>query len=265
MNSALSTTSVQKPVVLVTGCNRMMGKHLFHMAGKKYIDAVRLADCTPLIVPWLAPNEIDSTLDLADGVLLTGSASNVHPGQFGETVLDESLPLDPARDDWTLPLIPRVLARGIPMFGICRGFQETNVALGGTLHQALQDVPGQNDHREPSDESLDVQYGPSHEVTVVPGGALAGIVEANRFMVNSLHGQGINRLAPGLRVEALALDGLVEAFSIPTATAFNLCVQWHPEWQTALNPNSLQLMKAFGAACQSFRDRHRQSQRTPDR
>ncbi|HEY9238767.1 MAG TPA: gamma-glutamyl-gamma-aminobutyrate hydrolase family protein, partial [Burkholderiaceae bacterium] len=132
--------SPPKPVVLVPACNRSLGEHPFHVAGKKYIDAVRLAGCQPLIVPSASVDELDALLDLADGVLLTGSQSNVHPRHFAEDVHDPSLPLDADRDAWTLPLIPLALERGIPLFAICRGFQEANVALGGSLHQAVQNV-----------------------------------------------------------------------------------------------------------------------------
>ena len=137
----------RKPVVLIPSCNRVLGQHPFHVAGKKYAEAVRLAGCLPLVVPAIAADEIDDLLDVADGMLLTGSPSNVHPLHFGEEVLDPALPLDPERDHWTLPLIPRLLSRGIPLFAICRGFQEANVALGGSLHQAVHEVPGQRDHR----------------------------------------------------------------------------------------------------------------------
>jgi len=256
-----------KPVVLVPACNRMVGQHPFHIAGKKYIDAVHLAGCLPLIVPSSTAAEIDQLLDHADGVLLTGSPSNVHPSHFAEEVHDATLPLDPERDAWTLPMIPKALARGIPLFAICRGFQEANVALGGSLHQAVQEVPGQRDHRGApgiSDAPAEVVYAFAHEVQVVPGGLLSEIVGKPAFQVNSVHGQGVNRLAPGLRVEARAPDGLVEAFSMPEAKSFNLCVQWHPEWQAAQNPISLRLFKAFGAACQSFRDRHREPRREPE-
>jgi putative glutamine amidotransferase len=258
----------RKPVVLVPACNRMMGEHPFHVAGKKYIDAVRLAGCTPLIVPTASidqlTDELDALLDLADGVLLTGSASNVHPRHFDEAVHDPALPLDTDRDAWTLPLIPRVLARGTPLFAICRGFQEANVALGGTLHQAVQEVPERHDHRAPSDASAEVQYGLAHAVVVQPGGVLANVLDATRIQVNSVHGQGVNRLARGLRVEALAPDGLVEAFSVSDARGFNLCVQWHPEWQAASNAVSVRLFKAFGAACEAFRDRHRVPHHEPE-
>ena len=249
----------RKPIVLVPACNRMVGQHPFHVAGKKYIDAVRLAGCQPLIVPTAELDELDALLDIADGVLLTGSASNVDPAHFDEAVHDAQLPLDLDRDAWTLPLIPKVLARGLPLFAICRGFQETNVALGGSLHQAVQELPGQNDHRGASDASVEVQYGQAHDVILQSGGVLAIVLGEPRIRVNSVHGQGINRLAPGLRVEALAPDGLVEAFSVSDARGFNLCVQWHPEWQAASNDVSLRLFKAFGVACEVFRDRHRRS------
>jgi putative glutamine amidotransferase len=241
----------------------MLGDHAFHVAGKKYVDAVRLAGCRPLIVPTAQIDEIDSLLDIAAGVFLTGSASNVHPRHFGEAVRDEKLPLDADRDDWTLPLIPRVLQRGMPLFAICRGFQEVNVALGGSLHQAVQEVPGQRDHRAAKDASAEVQYELAHDVIVHAGGVLSRVVDSSRFQVNSVHGQGANRLADGLRVEALAPDGLVEAFSVADARGFNLCVQWHPEWHAADNPISMQMFKAFGAACEAYRDRHTLGRRVP--
>ena len=262
--SALSASApARKPAVLVPACNRMVGQHPFHIAGKKYIDAIRLAGCLPLIVPFVQSDELDELLDHADGVLLTGSPSNVHPSHFGEDVYDPSLPLDQERDAWTLPMIPRALARGIPLFAICRGFQEANVALGGSLYQAVQEVPGQRDHRGITDKTPEEQYDFAHEVIVEAGGALETIVGTREFKVNTAHGQGVKQLAPGLRVEARAPDGLVEAFSMNNAPGFNLCVQWHPEWKAASNPISLQLFTAFGDACRAYRDRHRQPD--PDR
>ena len=246
-----------KPLVIVTSCNRMLGDHPFHIAGRKYVDGVRLAGALPLIAPPLAPDDLDTLLDAADGVLLTGSPSNVHPSHFGETVHDTELPLDPERDAWTLPLIRKVLERGMPLLGICRGTQEANVALGGTLHQAVQEQLGLNDHRAPKGEPAEIQYGLSHPVDVVPGGLLSSIVGRASFEVNSVHGQGIKQLAPGLRVEAVAPDGLVEAFTQPAALGFNLCVQWHPEWRAADNPVSVQLFNAFGVAVRAYRDRVR--------
>ena len=252
----MKPTPARKPRVLVPGCNRMVGDHAFHVAGKKYVDAVRLAGCLPLIVPSATPDELDELLDQADGVLLTGSPSNVHPSHFGEEIHDPSLPLDPERDAWTLPIIRKVLARGMPLFAICRGFQEANVALGGALHQAVQEQPGLHDHREPAGLSVDEQYADTHEVDVMPGGLLQELLRRDSFKVNSLHGQGIKRLAPGLRVEAQASDGLVEAFGVEKniGTGFALCVQWHPEWKAAENPVSMTLLQAFGQACADYRD-----------
>ena len=263
--SAAAVAAARKPIVLLPACNRLLGTHLFHVAGKKYVDAVRLAGCQPLIVPTALLDELDALLDLADGVLLTGSQSNVHPRHFAQDVHDPALPLDADRDAWTLPLIPRALARGIPLFAICRGFQEANVALGGSLHQAVQEVAAHQDHRAPKDAPPELQYGLAHDVIVQPGGVLAGVLGAARIRVNSVHGQGVNRLAHGLRVEAIALDGLVEAFSVVDAHGFNLGVQWHPEWEAASNPVSLRLFGAFGAACEAYRDRRRVPGGEPDR
>lgn len=235
----------------------MLGEHAFHIAGRKYVDAVRLAGALPLIAPPFEVSELGGLLDAAHGVLLTGSPSNVHPVHFGEAVHDPSLPLDPERDAWTLPLIRLALARGIPLLAICRGTQETNVALGGTLHQAVQEVAGYADHRSSKNQPAAVQYGLAHRVDVVAGGVLEGIVGSTGFKVNSVHGQAVKMLAPGLRVEAVAPDGLIEAYSKPDAAGFNLCLQWHPEWQAADNPVSMLILQAFGAAVRSYRDRVR--------
>ena len=244
-------------VVLVTSCNRQLDGHDFHIAGRKYVDAVRLAGALPLIAPPFALAELEDLLAVVDGVLLTGSPSNVHPSHFGEAVLDQSLPLDPGRDVWTLPLIRKVLACGMPLLAICRGAQEANVALGGTLHQAVHEWPGFDDHRQADRAEVEAQYGPAHFVDVLPGGVLGALVGRSRFKVNSLHGQAVRELAPGLRVEARAPDGLVEAFAMPGAAGFNLCLQWHPEWQAAENPVSREIFGAFGVAVRAWRDRVR--------
>lgn len=245
------------PRVLIPACNRPLGQHPFHMVGRKYVEAVRLAGCLPVIVPAAHPDELPAWLDLADGVLLTGSPSNVHPDHFDEAVHDPTLPLDPMRDRWTLPLIREALARGLPLLGICRGFQETNVALGGTLHQAVHEQQGLADHRAPADdEPVETQYGLAHSVSLKPGGVLASLLPASEVRVNSLHGQGVKRLAPGLRVEATAPDGLVEAFSVADGPGFSLCVQWHPEWQAADNPVSMAILTAFGDACRAWQCVH---------
>jgi putative glutamine amidotransferase len=253
-----SSAPRHKPLVLVPACNRMLGGHPFHVCGRKYVDAVRLAGCLPLVVPNASPDDLPALLDLADGLLLTGAPANVHPNHYGEEVHDPSLPLDPQRDAWTLPFIREALARGMPLIGICRGAQETNVALGGTLHQAVQEVEGHLDHR--ADDTLDVeqQYDhTAHDVEVMPGGVLDALLETKSFRVNSLHGQAVKHPAEGLRVEARAPDGVVEAFSVEGVPGFNLLVQWHPEWRAEHNAVSRRLFEAFGRACADYRQRHR--------
>ena len=247
------------PIVLVPACNESPGGDPTHTVKRQYIEAVRLAGALPLVAPWLEVDEIDSLLDQVHGVLLTGSPSNVSPDHYGEPVHDPTLPLDPQRDAWTLPLARRVLARGMPLLAICRGAQETNVALGGSLHQAVHEVPDLNDHRDDPAAEPGVQWGPAHTVDVVPGGLIERLLGTGSFEVNSLHGQGIKKLAAGLRVEAVAPDGLVEAFSIDGGSGFNLCVQWHPEWQARDNPVSMRLLQAFGNAVRAYRDERRES------
>lgn len=255
------------PIVLVPACNQLLGGYPTHTVKRQYIEAVRLAGALPLVAPWLEADEIDSLLDQVHGVLLTGSPSNVDPAYYGETVHDPSLPLDPQRDAWTLPLARRVLARGMPLLAICRGAQETNVALGGSLHQAVQEVPSMDDHRDDPGAERSVQWGPAHAVDVVPGGVIEQLLGTGSFEVNSLHGQGVKRLAAGLRVEAVAPDGLIEAFSVEGTNGpkrgFNLCVQWHPEWQARDNPVSMRLLQAFGSAVRAYRDERRETMAAP--
>jgi len=247
---------MRSPVVLVPACVNRVGAHPNHTAQFKYVAAVADgARCTPLIVPALgAATDFEALLALADGVMLTGSPSNVHASLYGEEVLDPSLPQDAARDATTLPLIRAAIKRGIPLLAICRGFQEVNVALGGTLHQAVHAVAGMADHRENKEHTLDQQYAPSHRVLLDPGGRMAQILDgAAEIQVNSLHGQGINQLAPGLAAEARADDGLVEAYRVADAKGFTLAVQWHPEWRFSENPDSVKLFKAFGDACRAYK------------
>lgn len=246
---------MRRPIVLVPACVNQIGAHPYHTAQLKYVAAVADgAGCAPLIIPALGDaTDIEALLAVADGVMLTGSPSNVHAGLYGEELLDASLPLDPARDATTLPLIRAVIQRGMPLLAICRGFQEVNVALGGTLHQAVHDVAGMSDHREQKNDTLEQQYAPSHRVLLEPDGRMARILNgASAIMVNSLHGQGINRLAPSLAVEARADDGLVEAYRVADAIGFTLAVQWHPEWRFADNPDSVKLFSAFGEACTEY-------------
>ena len=239
------------PLIGVTACVRQVGHKPSHTVGDKYVSAVVAgANGLPLIIPALGESlDQDTLLSSLDGLLFSGSPSNVEPHHYSGPESDAGTLHDIARDATTLPLIRAAIAAGVPLLGICRGFQEINVALGGTLHQKVHEIPGFMDHREPAGEPVEVQYAARHVVDVQPGGILAGIGLPAQIQVNSIHGQGVARLAPGLRVEALAPDGLVEAFSVEGARAFALGVQWHPEWQVRSNPNYLAIFQAFGKAC----------------
>jgi putative glutamine amidotransferase len=225
----------------------------FLMLGDKYARAVKVgAQAQPVMFPLADADAIGDLLALVDGVMLTGSPSNVHPSHFDEAVADPGLPLDPVRDELAFALVKACVREGVPLLGVCRGFQEINVAMGGSLHQQVQDVPGLMDHREPKSAPFETQYAPSHAIVPVPGSALhAWAGGANEVRVNSLHGQGINRLAPGLEAMAHAPDGVVEAFAVKGARAFAYAVQFHPEWRCWENPFYAAIFEAFGRACRA--------------
>jgi putative glutamine amidotransferase len=228
----------------------MVGDHPFHMVGEKYARAVmEAAGAVPLLIPSLAEElGFDELLTRLDGLVFTGSPSNVEPQRYQGPPSEPGTLHDPARDATTLPLIRKAVNSGVPVLGICRGFQEMNVAFGGTLHQKLHEVPGHLDHRDDTSQPLEIQYGPAHEVTLEPGGLLRSLSGAERISVNSLHNQGIDRLGGGLSVEARAPDGVIEAFRVRDAQRFALAVQWHPEWKVMANPFSRALFAAFGQA-----------------
>ena len=228
----------------------MVGAHPFHMVGEKYARAVLdAAGAAPLLIPSLADElGFDELLQRLDGLLFTGSPSNVEPHLYEGAPSAPGTLHDPARDATTLPLIRKAVRAGVPVFGICRGFQEMNVAFGGTLHQRLHEVPGHLDHRDDETQPLEVQYGPAHDVTLEPGGVLRALAASGRIQVNSLHNQGIDRLGAELAVEARAPDGVIEAFRVRDAQRFALAVQWHPEWKVMSNPFSRALFAAFGQA-----------------
>ncbi|WP_296260211.1 MULTISPECIES: gamma-glutamyl-gamma-aminobutyrate hydrolase family protein [unclassified Pseudomonas] len=255
------------PLIGVAACTQQIGPHAYHVSGDKYVRAVAVAaKGLPLILPSLAelidPADI---LSVVDGLVFTGSASNVEPYHYSGPASAPGTAHDPERDRTTLPLIRAAVAAGVPVLGICRGFQEMNVAFGGSLHQKVHETGTFLDHREPDNEPVEIQYAPSHSLHIAPGGMLAGLGLADEIRVNSLHGQGIERLAPGLRVEATAADGLIEAISVPpgapfaSADVFALGVQWHPEWQVMQNRDYLSILQAFGDACRKHamrRDAH---------
>ena len=252
-------THTRKPIVLLPSDVKQIGEHAFHAVGQKYILAVaQAAQAMPLLVPAISEYlSMDDLLASADGILFTGSPANIHPSHFGQAVHNAELPLDSARDALTLQLIRAAVDTGVPVLAICRGFQELNVAFGGSLHQAVQDQSDKSDHREPKDLDVDSQYAPSHHINLVANGQLAKILGASQTMVNSLHGQGVDRLGVGLSAEAHALDGLIEAVSVDNAKSFALGVQWHPEWKVMQNPTYLAIFKAFGDACRARMQRHK--------
>jgi putative glutamine amidotransferase len=199
--------------------------------------------------------DTDDILARIDGLLLTGSPSNVEPHHYAGEPSRPGTMHDPHRDETTLRLIDRALETGVPLFAICRGYQELNVVLGGSLHQHVEEQPGFHNHRENPEDPLDVQYGPSHEVHLVEGGLLNRLAGVATVTVNSLHSQGVRRLADGVTVEAVADDGLVEAFVVDNAPGFTLAVQWHPEWKVTENEFSMAMFKLFGDACRTYASR----------
>jgi putative glutamine amidotransferase len=247
--------SSKRPVIGIPADRRMIGAHPFHAVGEKYLTALlQAADAVPLIVPALASEfRLEELLERLDGVLLTGSPSNVEPHRYGGEVSEPGTWHDAHRDEVTLPLIPRVIEAGLPLLGICRGFQEINVAFGGSLWQKLHEVPGHLDHRDDPTLELEQQYAPAHEVVLEPDGILRRLAGTDRVKVNSLHTQGVRELGSGLAVEARAPDGVVEAFRVREARNFALAVQWHPEWRVAGNAFSRALFAEFGAACRAYR------------
>ena len=250
---------MNRPVVGITACRIEVAGRIHHSVLERYVGAVgAAAGALPLLVPPIGRTVAgDDLLDAVDGLLLTGSPSNVLPRHYDVPPSRPGTLHDPHRDETTLPLVRLCLERGVPLLAVCRGFQEVNVALGGTLHQHVQELPGMLDHRV--DPSLDLpgQYAPAHAVRVVRGGFLHRLVGREAIEVNSLHSQGIDRLAGRLVVEARAPDGLVEAVSIAGAASFAFAVQWHPEWNALKDPASRAIFEAFGAAVRERAERRR--------
>jgi putative glutamine amidotransferase len=241
---------VSRPLVLLSSDQKRIGDALWHATPSTYVEALIFgADAMPVLLPSMAGAlDLDAILDRVDGVLLTGARSNVHPELYDEPETPEHAPFDAARDATTLPLARRAIERGVPLLAICRGFQELNVALGGSLHAEIQTFEGRMDHRAPEAPTEDRRYAIRHPVRLVPDGCLGRIVGADEIEVNSLHHQGLARLAPGLIVEATAPDGTVEAVRVEWATAFAYGVQWHPEYWVRSDAPSARIFAAFGDA-----------------
>ncbi|MFO1036803.1 MAG: gamma-glutamyl-gamma-aminobutyrate hydrolase family protein [Geminicoccaceae bacterium] len=253
-------SSGRRPVIGILSDVRQIGIHPFHAVGEKYIEAVANgAEALPVLIPATeAGGDLrgiqrpEDYLDIIDGLFLPGSPSNVEPRHYG---LGESRPgtlHDPQRDATVLPLVRAALDRDLPLLAVCRGHQELNVVLGGTLHQHVHEQPGLMDHREPKDAPREVQYATAHPVRLTEGGLLQRLLGTREIKVNSIHGQGVDRLAEGLEVEALAPDGVVEAVRVKAST-FAVSVQWHPEWRWWEDPASTALFRAFGEAARAWK------------
>jgi len=254
--TAQSRSKGPRPLVGIPACYRDLAGVGFHMVAEKYILAVvEAVGAIPVIIPALAEQQdLAGLFARLDGVLVTGSQSNVEPTRYGGTPSDPGTMHDPSRDASNLPLIPAAVAAGIPLLAICRGCQELNVAYGGTLHQKLHELSGRMDHRADSQASLDVQYGPRHVIRLTESGLLRKLIGADEATVNSVHWQGVDQVGAGLAVEAVAEDGTVEALRVEGAPSFALAVQWHPEHRHAENPVSRAI---FGAFAEAIRERRR--------
>ena len=241
-----------KPLVGISCCTKLFGAFGMpnHAASDTYVQATdHIVGAVPVLLPANGQRaDFETLLARLDGLILTGSRSNVQPTLYGGPPHAEGTPEDEMRDATTLPLIRAAIRAGLPVLAICRGLQELNVALGGTLHQRIQDLPGHLDHSTPMQPNPRVRTGKAHAVRVTPGGWLHRVAGAREIAVNSLHNQGIDRLAPGLVVEAVAPDGLVEAVRVADAPGFAAGVQWHPEYDFRTDAISRRIFESFGAA-----------------
>jgi putative glutamine amidotransferase len=242
------------PIIAVAADYKELDGYRWHAAAETYLRAIITGlGGIPLIVPSLgAEIDFDALLDRVDGVLLPGAKSNVHPSRYGEAPSPAAEPYDLKRDATTFPLIEAAIARGVPLFAICRGFQELNVALGGTLVSEVQELPGRHDHRAPASDDQSVRFSIRQDVAVAPGTALAEIVGEGTKRVNSLHRQAIGALGENLAVEATAPDGTVEAVRVRNARGFAIGVQWHPEYWVESDETSAKLFAAFGRAVRAY-------------
>ena len=244
---------MQQPLVAISTDVRGFDNYTWHAAPQQYLEAALTgAGVFPLLVPSFGDRlDLDELLGVVDGVMVTGSKSNVHPSLYGGDSSEANGPYDPARDATTLPLIRKAIERGVPLLAICRGIQELNVALGGTLAAEIQERPGSLDHRAPASDNQDERFGIRQKVSIKPGSCLAGVFGPGDIMVNSVHRQAVDRLGPRLQVEAVAEDGTVEAVSVRDSRAFAVGVQWHPEYWVKSDDASLRIFRAFGDAARA--------------
>jgi putative glutamine amidotransferase len=247
-----------KPIVGIIGNRHLVNdEYPVQAVGLSNIEAVAdLTGAIPLLVPAMPKvGAIAELVEACDGFVFTGGRPNVHPSHYGHEPTEKHGAFDPDRDAVTLPLIHECVARGIPILGICRGFQEFNVAFGGTLHPEIREIPGRMNHRMPPDGTLDEKFAIRHPVHLAEGGTFHRLLGAEEVMVNSLHGQGILEKAARVVLEGWAPDGTPEALVVDGAPGFALAVQWHPEWNAAVDPVSRPLYRAFGEAVATSKPR----------
>lgn len=249
---------MHRPVVGIIGNRGLVnGRYPVHEGGQMNSCAVaNVAGCLPMLIP-ADPDmvSVEELLDVCDGFLLTGGRPNVHPSEYGEAETEKHGAFDRARDAITLPLVRACVARGQPFLGICRGFQEVNVAMGGTLHPEIRELPGRMNHRMPPEGTLDEAFALRHRVHFAPEGRFAGLFGSADVMTNTLHGQGICQPGPRIVIEGRAEDGTPEAIWVKDAPGFTLAVQWHPEYNAAHDPVSKPLFEAFGDAVRAWASR----------
>jgi len=252
-------THSHRPLIGVSACRILAANGLpIHKVSESYVKSViDGADGLPILLPavgdGLTTEHIDQWLGAVDGLLVTGSPSNVDPAHYRGQEARRDSERDPARDATTLPLLRRAIEQAVPVLAICRGIQELNVALGGTLYQHVHEVPGRMDHRSDKSKPLAERFHElAHAVTLTPGGVLQQLLGGiDEIDVNTLHGQAIDQPGERVVVEAVAPDGTVEAVSVRDAKGFVLGIQWHPEWQVLNNPHAKRIFTAFGDACRA--------------
>ncbi|GHG79130.1 gamma-glutamyl-gamma-aminobutyrate hydrolase family protein [Pseudodonghicola xiamenensis] len=240
-----------RPVVgIISNSFLLNDSYPAHAGGTMNFEAVSgVADCAAMLIaadPRFSP--VEELLELCDGFLLTGGRPNVHPAEYGEEETPAHGDFDRARDAVTLPLVRACVERGQPFLGICRGFQEVNVAMGGSLYPEIRDLPGRMNHRMPPDGTIEEKFALRHRVRFVEGGAFHRLLGATEVMTNTLHGQGVKRAGERIVVEGWAPDGTPEAIRVRDAKGFTMAVQWHPEWDASNDPVSRPLFTAFGQA-----------------
>ncbi len=244
-----------RPVIGIIGNQHLINdQYPTHAGGTMNSEAVaRVAGCLPLLIP-ADPRfvSVAELMEVCDGFLLTGGRPNVHPEEYGEPETPAHGAFDRGRDAIVLPLVRACVERGQPFLGICRGFQEVNVAMGGTLYPEIRDLPGRMNHRMPPDGTLEEKFALRHPVRFTPGGVFARLFGADEVMTNTLHGQGIKTPGARIVVDGVAPDGTPEAIHVEGAAGFTLSVQWHPEWNAVNDPVSRPLFTAFGAAVRDW-------------